>query len=101
MGSGYGGHVQGFVPWDAGLPSQIETHGEVHRIKEIFDDSGSLIILSRMGCPTRLKSKKVEIGKEKMSQMIVEEKLSERTVVKERRLVQVFPQERRKTPIGT
>ena len=33
--------------------------------------------------PTRLKSKKVEIGKEKMSQLIVKEKLSERAVVKE------------------
>jgi len=39
-----------------------------------------------MGFPTRLKSKKVEIGKEKTSRMIVKEKLSERAVVKERRL---------------
>jgi len=36
-----------------------------------------------MGFLTRLKRKKVEIGKEKMSQMIVKEKLSERVVVKE------------------
>jgi len=43
-------------------------------------------LLSRMGFPTRLKSKRVEIGKEKMSRMIVKEKLSERAVVKERRL---------------
>ena len=35
--------------------------------------------------PTRLKSKKVEIGKEKMSQMIVKEKLSERAVMKEKK----------------
>ena len=52
----------GFVLWDGGSPSQIETHGEVPRITEIFDDSGSSIILSRMDFPTRLKSKKVEIG---------------------------------------
>ena len=64
----------GFVPWDKGSPSRIETHGEVPRIKEIFDDSGSSIILSRMGFQIRLKSKKVEIGKEKTSQMIVKEK---------------------------
>ena len=36
-----------------------------------------------MGFLTRLKSKKVEIGKEKTSRMIVKEKLSERAVVKE------------------
>jgi len=39
--------------------------------------------LSRTGFLTRLKSKKVEIGEEKMSQMIIKEKLSERAVVKE------------------
>ena len=39
-----------------------------------------------MGFPTRLKSKKVKIGKEKTSRIIVKEKLSERAVVKERRL---------------
>jgi len=33
--------------------------------------------------------------------MIIKEKLSERAVVKERRLGRVFPQERRRTPIGT
>jgi len=54
-----------------------------------------------MGFLTRLKSKKVEISKEKTSQMIVKEKLSERDVMKERRLGQVFLQERRRTPIGT
>jgi len=48
--------------------------------------------VSRTGFPTQLKSKKVEIGKEK---------LSESAVMKERRLRQVFPQERRRTPIGT
>src|SRR5882724_8930414 len=64
-GSGYGGHVWGFVPRDGGLPSRIETHGEVPRIKEIFDDSGSSIILSRMGFPIRLKSNKVKISQEK------------------------------------
>ena len=36
-----------------------------------------------MGFLTRLKRKKVEIGKEKMSQMIVREKLSKRAVAKE------------------
>ena len=58
--------MRGFVPWDGGSPSQIETHGEVPRIKEIFDDSGSSIILSRTGFPIRIKSKKVEISQEKM-----------------------------------
>ena len=42
--------------------------------------------MSSTSFPTRLKSKKVKIGKEKMSQMIVKEKLSERAVVKEDRL---------------
>ena len=71
MGSWYSRHVRGFVPWqrfvswDGGSSSRIETHGEVPRIMEIFDDSGSLIILSRTGFPTRLKHKKVEIGQEK------------------------------------
>src|SRR5882724_2052512 len=50
--SGDSGHVWGFVPWDRGSPSQMETHGEVPRIKEIFDHSGSSIILSRTGFPT-------------------------------------------------
>jgi len=36
-----------------------------------------------MGFLTQLKSKKVKIGKGKMSQMIIKEKLSERAVVKE------------------
>ena len=39
--------------------------------------------MSRMGFPTQLKSKKVDISKEKTSQMIVKEKLSKRAVVKE------------------
>ena len=39
-----------------------------------------------MGFMTRLKSKKVEIGKGKMSLMIIKEKLSERAVMKENRL---------------
>ena len=51
--------------------------------------------------PTQLKSKKVEISKEKMSQMIVKEKLSERAVMKENGLGQVYLQERRMTPKGT
>ena len=42
--------------------------------------------LSRMGFPIQLKSKEVKISKEKTSQMIVKEKLSERAVMKERRL---------------
>ena len=50
-----------------GSPSRIETHGTFPRIKEIFDDSGSSIILSRMGFPIQLKSKEFEIGNEKMS----------------------------------
>jgi len=49
------------------LPSRVETHGKVPRITEIFDNSGSSIILSRTGFPTQLKSKEVEIGKDKMS----------------------------------
>src|SRR5882724_858937 len=36
-----------------------------------------------------------------VTQMIVKENLSERAVVKERRLGRVFPQERQRTPIGT
>jgi len=66
-----------------GSPSWIETHGKVPRIKEIFDDSGSSIILSRMCFPTQIQSKKVDISKEKMSWMIVKEKLSDRAVMKE------------------
>jgi len=109
-GSGYGRHVWGFVPWDRGSPSRIETHGKVPRIKEIFDDSGSSIILSRTGFPTRLKCKKVRIVKGKTSWMIVKgktswmivkEKLSERAVMKEDRLGRVCLQERRLTPKGT
>src|SRR5882724_5213881 len=65
MGSGYGGHVRGFILRDGGSPSRIETHGEVPRIKEIFDDSGSSIILSRTGFLIRLKSNKVEISQER------------------------------------
>src|SRR5882724_13641569 len=64
VGSGYSRHVRGFVPWDRGSPSRIETPGKVPRIKEIFDDSGSSIILSRMGFLIQLKSNKVEIGQE-------------------------------------
>jgi len=75
--------MQGFVQWDGGSPSWVETHGKVPRITEIFDNSGSSIILSRMGFPTQLKRKKVKISKEKTSQMIVKEKLSERAVMKE------------------
>ena len=59
--------MQGFVLRDGGSPIWVETHGEFPRITKIFDDSGSLIILSRTGFTTRLKSKKVEIGKEKTS----------------------------------
>ena len=43
----------------------------------------------------QLKSKKVKIGKEKTSRMIIKGKLSERAVMKEKRLGQVSPQERR------
>jgi len=50
-----------------------------------------------MGFLTRLKSKKVKIGKEKTSRMIVKEKLSERAVVKENGLRRVYLQERRIT----
>src|SRR5882724_5239771 len=70
-GSWYNRHVWGFVPWqrfisrDRGSSSCIETHVEVPRIKEIFDYSGSSIILSRMGFLIQLKCKKVEIGQEK------------------------------------
>ena len=58
-------------------------------------------LVSNMGFLTQLKSKKVEIGEEKMSQMIIKEKLSERAVMKENGLGQVYLQERRITPIGT
>ena len=84
--SGYGGHVRRFVLWDGGLPGQVDTHGDVPRITKIFDNSGSSIILLREGFLTQIKSKKVEISKGKMSQMIVKEKLSERAVMKENRL---------------
>ena len=40
-------------------------------------------MMSRMGFPTQLKSKKVEIGKEKTSRMIIKEELSESAVMKE------------------
>jgi len=63
--SGYSRDVWGFILRDGGSPSHIETHGEVPRIKGIFDDSGSSIILSRMGFPIQLKSEKVEIGQER------------------------------------
>jgi len=47
-----------------------------------------------MGFLTQLKSKKLEIGEENMSQMIVKEKLSERAVVKENGLRQcIFKRE--------
>jgi len=71
MGSWYGRHVWGFVLWqrfflqDGGSPSRIETHGKVPRIKAIFDDNGSSIILSRTGFLIRLKSNKVEISQER------------------------------------
>ena len=39
--------------------------------------------LSRTGFPIQLKSQEVEINHEKMSQMIIKEKLSERAVMKE------------------
>ena len=45
--------------WDRGSPGQVDTHGDVPRITKIFDDSESLIILSRTGFLTQLKSKKV------------------------------------------
>src|SRR5882724_10534465 len=99
MRSGYGGHVRGFVPRDGGSLSRIETHGEVPRIKGVFDDSGSSIILSRTGFPIRLKCNKVGIDKEKTLRMIAREKLSKRAVVKEDGLGQVYLQERRLTPI--
>ena len=57
--------------------------------------------LSRTGFLIRLKSNKVEIGQERTLLIDVKQKLSERAVVKERRLGRVFPQERRWTPIWT
>ena len=51
-----------------------------------------------MGFTTQLKSKKVKIGKEKTSQVIIKGKLSERAVVKENELRQVYLQGRRITP---
>src|SRR5882724_3352412 len=101
MRSGYYGHMRGFVLWDRGSPSRIETHGEVPRITGVFDDSGSSIILSRMGFPTQLKCNKVGIDKEKTSRMIIREKLSKRAVVQEDGLGRVYLQDRRLTPITT
>jgi len=57
--------------------------------------------MSRTGFPTRLKCNKVGIDKEKMSRVIVREKLSKRAVVKEDGLRQVYLQDRRLTPIRT
>src|SRR5882724_8089440 len=57
--------------------------------------------VSRTGFPTRLKCNKVRINKEKMSRMIVREKLSKRAVVKEDGLGRVYLQDRRLTPIRT
>jgi len=51
----------------------------------------------KMGFPTRLKCKKFRINKEKMSRVIVREKLSKRAVVKEDGLGRVYLQERRLT----
>jgi len=93
--------MRGFVPRGRGSPSRIDTHGEVPRITGVFDDSGSSIILSRTGFPTRLKSNKVGIDKGKTSRVIVREKLSKRAVVKEDGLGRMYLQERRLTPIGT
>jgi len=50
-----------------------------------------LALLSRTGFLIQLKSNKVEIGQERM----FKQKLSERAVMKERRLGWVFPPERR------
>jgi len=57
--------------------------------------------LSRTGFLIQLKSKKVKISEEKMSQMLIKEKLSERAVVKENGLRRVYLQEGRITPNGT
>src|SRR5882724_5457534 len=54
-------------------------------------------LMSRMGFLTRIKSKKVEIGKERTSKMIVKGKLSERAVMKENGLRQVYLQEKNNT----
>jgi len=54
-----------------------------------------------MGFLIQLKSKEVEISNEKMSQMIIKEKLSERAGMKENGLGQVCLQERRIIPKGT
>ena len=48
---------EGIRPTGWGLPSQVEIHGKVPIITKIFDDSGSLIILSRTGFPTQLNHK--------------------------------------------
>jgi len=54
----YGRHVWGFVLQDGSSPSWEETHGKVPRITEIFDDSGSSIILSRNGFSDLTKEQK-------------------------------------------
>ena len=70
---------------------------KIQEWKRIQSRSDRMWMLSRMGFRTRLNSKKVKIGKEKMSQMIIKGKLSERAVVKEDRLRQVYLQGRRIT----
>jgi len=69
----------------------VQHHRSLHQVHPFDDfmdisDTTHPNLVSRTGFPTRLKSKKVEISKEKTSQMIVKEKLSERAVLKERRL---------------
>jgi len=72
-----------------------------HSIKSAGITIGLDFLLSRMGFPFWLKSKEVKIGNEKMSWIIIKEKLSERAVMKENGLRWVYLQERRITPKGT
>ena len=67
-------------------PSIRNNWGEFFDQLNTYFGQPNLAQVSRMGFPTQLKNKKVEISKEKISQMIIKEKLSERAVVKERRL---------------
>ena len=54
-----------------------------------------------MGFPTQLKSKMVRIDREMTSRVTIREKLSRRAVKKEKRLGQVYLQQRTQSPIRT
>jgi len=57
--------------------------------------------MSIMGFPTQLKSKMVRIDREMTSRVTIRVKLSRRAVKKEKRLGQVYLQQRTQSPIRT